>query len=139
METIPRIRGEAKHRIQYRHIIDWLLRKPGAFENYRYREDLFPTIRFRMAYDALKKSNPLHSPKEYLKILHLAARESESSVDAILDKLLDGDTPLSFGSVERILKAGEKVELPTEVNIAAVDLHAYDALLTGKEGCCGGN
>ena len=34
-----------------RHIIDWLVRKHGAFENYRCREELFPTSRFRMAWD----------------------------------------------------------------------------------------
>jgi len=54
VEKIPRLRGEGKHHIQYRHIIDWLVRKPGAFENYRYREDLFPSLAFRMAYDRLK-------------------------------------------------------------------------------------
>ncbi len=53
IDTLPRLRGEGKHRIDYRHIMDWLVRKPGAFENYRYRDDLFPTSRFRMAYDAL--------------------------------------------------------------------------------------
>ena len=37
VEQIPRLRGEGKHRIQYRHIIDSLLRKPGAFENYKYK------------------------------------------------------------------------------------------------------
>ena len=55
VETLPRLRGQGKHRIQYRHIIDWLVRKPGAFDNYRYRDDLFPTSRFRIAYDALKQ------------------------------------------------------------------------------------
>jgi hypothetical protein len=54
IESIPRLRGDGKHRIEYRHIIDWLVRKPGAFENYRYTEDLFPTHRFRMAWDFLK-------------------------------------------------------------------------------------
>ena len=42
VEVLPRWRG-SKHRIDYRHIIDWLVRRPGAFENYRYRTDLFPT------------------------------------------------------------------------------------------------
>jgi hypothetical protein len=65
IDTIPRLRGEGKHRIQYRHIIDWLVRKPGAFENYRYREDLFPTHRFRMAYDWLKRAHPFRAAKEY--------------------------------------------------------------------------
>ena len=39
VEELPRLRGRSKHRIDYRHIIDWLVRKPGAFEHYRYRED----------------------------------------------------------------------------------------------------
>ena len=66
LETIPRLRGEGKHRIQYRHIIDWLVRKPGAFDNYRYREELFPTHRFRMAYDWLRGRHPSRAAKEYL-------------------------------------------------------------------------
>src|SRR6476469_4466861 len=37
VEELPRLRGRSKHRIDYRHIIDWLVRKTGAFENYRYR------------------------------------------------------------------------------------------------------
>jgi len=49
VEEMPRRRGRGKHRVDYRHIIDWLVRKPRAFANYRYREDLFPTSRFRMA------------------------------------------------------------------------------------------
>ena len=55
VEELPRLRGRSKHRIDYRHIIDWLVRKPGAFENYRYRSDLFPTSWFRLAYDALRE------------------------------------------------------------------------------------
>jgi hypothetical protein len=35
VEELPRLRGRGKHRVDYRHIIDWLVRKPGAFENYR--------------------------------------------------------------------------------------------------------
>ncbi|MHC5538705.1 hypothetical protein ACYOEI_10825, partial [Singulisphaera rosea] len=54
VDRIPRLRGRGKHRIEYRHVIDWLVRKPGAFEEYRYRDAMFPTSRFRMAYDALE-------------------------------------------------------------------------------------
>jgi len=59
IERFLRLRGKRQHRIQYRHIIDWLVRKPGAFENYRYKEDLFPTTRYRIVYDELRKSNRL--------------------------------------------------------------------------------
>ncbi len=54
VEQLPRLRGRGKHRIDYRHVIDWLVRKPGAFADYRYRADLFPSSHFRMAYDALQ-------------------------------------------------------------------------------------
>ena len=54
VDTLPRLRGRGKHRIEYRHVIDWLVRKPGAFEEYRYRDAMFPTSRFRMAYDVLE-------------------------------------------------------------------------------------
>jgi transposase len=38
---MPRLRNQDKHRIDYRHIIDWLVRKPGAFAQYRYLSAAF--------------------------------------------------------------------------------------------------
>ncbi len=87
------LRGRGKHRIEYRHVIDWLVRKPGAFADYRYRDAMFPTSRFRMAYDALNGQRPGRAAKEYLGILHLAAQESECAVDEALRLLLDGGQP----------------------------------------------
>ena len=133
IEEIPRLRGEGKHRIQYRHIIDWLVRKPGAFENYRYREELFPTHRFRMAYDWLKRQNPSRSAKEYLGVLHLAARQNEAAVDYALRTLIEKEQPISIGAVETIIDTLERIPSPTQITIAEVDLGAYDALLSMKE------
>ena len=95
VERIPRLRGQGKHRINYRHVIDWLVRKPGAFEDYRYREDLFPTSRFRMAYDALRETAPSRASREYLAILELAARENEDLVDNALQALLEEERGIS--------------------------------------------
>jgi hypothetical protein len=53
-------------RINYRHVIGWLVRKPGAFAQYQYREELFPTLAFRKAYDVLQKERPERADKEYL-------------------------------------------------------------------------
>jgi hypothetical protein len=133
IDTIPRLRGEGKHRIQYRHIIDWLVRKPGAFENYRYREDLFPTHRFRMAYDWLKRSHPSRCAREYLGILHLAAKQNEAFVDYALRTLIEKEQPISIGAVEAIIGSLEQIPAPTPITIAEVDLGAYDALLSIKE------
>jgi hypothetical protein len=133
LERIPRLRGEGKHRIQYRHIIDWLVRKPGAFENYRYREELFPNHRFRMAYDELRRRHPSRAAKEYLEILHLAARDNEAAVDNALRMLLDKELSISLEAVERIVGNPGEIPWPVQIAVAEVDLAAYDALLRNKE------
>jgi len=130
LETIPRLRGESKHRIQYRHIIDWLVRKPGAFENYRYRADLFPTSRFRMAHDALKRRHaPSRASKEYLRILYQAARENETAVDNALRLLIERQEPITADAVDMIVQSGRQPVQPLEITIPDVDLAAYDAIL----------
>ena len=123
-----------RDRIEYRHIIDWLVRKPGAFDNYRYREDLFPTHRFRMAWDYLKEQRPARASKEYLKILQLAARESETGVDNALRVLIDQEQPISFGAIQEMISGQDRVIPPTDITIDEVDLSSYDVLLNVEEG-----
>jgi hypothetical protein len=135
VDCFPRLRGKGGHRINYRHVIDWLLRKPGAFANYRYRDDLFPTTRFRMAYDylAAKISSPTRASKEYLQILNLAAKESESGVDDALRVLFEKELEISSHSVLLLLKSHlGKPSAPsaTEVIVSEVDLENYDQLLS---------
>ena len=84
VERLPRLRGRNRRKINYRHVIDWLVRKPGAFKDYRYFDAMFPTSRFRRAYDALQEQSPGRAAKDYLRILELAAKESEAGVDAVL-------------------------------------------------------
>lgn len=137
IETIPRLKGEYKHAIEYRHVIDWLVRKPGAFENYRYHADLFPTSRFRMAYDYLKKNNSARSDKEYLKILYLASKETETGVDDALRFLFDLEKDISSDLVEEIVLSAQAIPSVTEVIIEKVNLSAYDELLSEREVCYG--
>jgi hypothetical protein len=133
VEELPRLRGRGKHRINYRHVIDWLVRKPGAFDDYRYQADLFPSSRFRMAYDSLAQRQPARAAKEYLRILHLAARHSEAAVEAALAGLLDVSGPLDADAVEERLRQQDPIRPATEVSVPPPDLSLYDALLDGKE------
>lgn len=132
VEDLPRLRGRSKHRVDYRHIIEWLVRKPGAFENYRYQEDLFPTSRFRMAYDALKETTPNRSSKEYLKILKLAAEQGEVQVDEALRELLEGKTEnaITVESIGELLAKLDPIAPVTMVEVAPVDLASFDLLCT---------
>ena len=130
IDTLPRQRGEGKHKINYRHIIDSLIRKPGAFENYRYHDALFPTSRFRIAYDSLKKRYTQRSAvKKYLNILYLAAKESESLVDNALRVLIDKDMDICDEQVEILIQSEESVSVATDIDIPEVNLTDYDQLL----------
>jgi hypothetical protein len=128
LAEMPRLRGRRKHRVDYRHIIDWLVRKPGAFEHYRYREELFPTSRFRMAYDALQERLGSRAGKEYLEILRLAAREGEAKVDEALRVLLDGDVSTISAEAVKLMLELEHGAALREVTVAAVDLGVFDQL-----------
>ena len=130
VDTFPRLRGEGKHAINYRHIIDSLIRKPGAFENYRYRDDLFPTSRFRIAYDNLKqRHSQTTAARQYLNILYLAARESETAVDDVLRMMIDKNMRICDQQVAALVHSNQAVPVATKVRIPTVDLSCYDQLL----------
>ncbi len=133
IDRILRLRGEGCHFIQYRHIIDSLVQKPGAFENYRYKQDLFPTIRFRMAYDYLCEKSSARANKEYLKILHLAAKESESGVDEALRTLFTTEQPITLEAVKKLMESESEISPAQQVNVDDVDLGQYDQLLNNSE------
>ena len=133
VESMPRQRGENGHLIQYRHIIGWLVKKPGAFENYRYRDALFPTHRFRMAYDEIRSSSPGErtAAVHYLAILQLAAQTGEAAVDRALERILARLGPLSVETVGEEV-AGEEAHhrQHRDAVVLPVDLSIYDRLLS---------
>jgi len=115
-------------------VIDWLVRKPGAFENYRYREDLFPTSRFRMAYDTLRENYSSRvASREYLAILLLAARENETAVDDVLRLLMETGAAVDADQVEQLLLGESPIPRPTEVTVEEPDLVSFDCLFEHKE------
>ena len=127
IETMPRLRGEKTHRIDYRHVIWSLVRKPGAFAAYRYREDLFPSLVFRRAYDALRDARGDRADVEYVRILHLAASTSERAVETALAVVLERETPFDYAAVKALAHPDEPV-IPL-LSIGEPDLASYDALL----------
>ena len=82
MDMLPRLRGRQGHHVQYRHIIDSLVRKPGAFEEYRYRDDLYPTTTFRMYSDLLREKHGTRCVSQYLRVLQRPAGHGEARVSA---------------------------------------------------------
>lgn len=130
--VVERLHGRGGHRINYRHVIDSLVRRPGAFERYRYREDLFPSVTFRRAYDALvAKLAPRRADIEYVRCLQLAARTMECEVEAAMEQLLaKGELP-SASALKSIVEPSPQ-EVP-ELQSLEVRLETYDALLRTQE------
>jgi hypothetical protein len=127
--TIPRLLGAHQHRIDYRHISASLVRKPGAFAQYRYRDDLFPTLTFRRAYDALVQAVPHRADRDYVRLLHLAAGTSEAAVEAVLAEVLGNDQVPTFDLVRDRLRPPTTTAVP-ELSEAVLDFGVYDDLLT---------
>lgn len=127
VQEMPRL-APGSRKINYRHVAAHLVRKPGAFANYQYREELFPTVTFRQVYDALKRGRPERADKEYVAILHLAAMNSEQDVEAALSTLLEA-AQLPLAATVRELIQAVPTEMPA-VSIPAPDLCSYDTLLS---------
>jgi hypothetical protein len=127
VETMPRMRGEYAHRIDYRHVIWSLVRKPGAFGAYRYREDLFPSLVFRQAYDVLRERRGDRADVEYVRVLHLAASTGERAVEQALSALLERGEAFDYAAVKALAQP-ETPAVPA-LSIGAPDLGQYDALL----------
>lgn len=130
VEKLPRLVGQNRQHLNYRHLIDSLLRKPGGFRDYRYREALFPTLVFRQAWESLSR---WHSPRKadliYLRILRLAARTLESEVEAVLSQLLASPEHWDETDIQRLLP-GQPYPVPVpQLDLSLVNLVQYDALL----------
>ena len=135
IDQFPRLRGSGKHQINYRHIIEGLIRKPGAFEDYRYREDLYPSSVYRMAYDQLCGAHTTSiANKEYLKILHLAAKESESEVGSILQALLLCNEPITLEKVSHLMGTLRPENRSLSVVVPEANLNEYDHLIPSGQG-----
>ncbi|MDA1062616.1 MAG: IS21 family transposase [Chloroflexi bacterium] len=127
--TIERLLGRYGHRVNYRHVIESLVRKPWAFERYRYRDDLFPTVVFRRTYDAISAAHTAsrRGDLEYLRVLRLAARTMECDVATALELLL-GDGQVPTLDLVRDLVAPEQAQIP-QMAVFEPDLADFDRRL----------
>jgi hypothetical protein len=126
--TLPRLIGQERQHINYRHVIDSLLRKPGGFRDYRYREALFPGLVFRQTWERL---NTWYAPRRadliYLHILRLAAQTLESEVVAALQLLLERHDHFTESEVAALLN--RQTAPAPQVERGEVSLAQYDQLL----------
>lgn len=126
---LPRLLGKNNCRIDYRHIIDALLRKTGAFARYRHREALFPSPVWHQALEALEKAlGPRKCELAYLRLLHLAANTLECDVEAALVLLMENGEVPEPERAKALLGMEKPAEVPA-IEPLQVDLSEFDGLL----------
>jgi len=124
-----RVRSGNK-RINYRHVIWSLVRKPGAFARYVYRDEMFPSLVFRRAYDAIQgHQQGIKGDVEYLRILHQAASTVEADVETALTLLLDEESVIDADAVKALVTSKPAIDVP-QLSEPKVELAVYDGLLS---------
>jgi len=132
LQSMPRVRTKTLEGINYRHIIDALIRKPGAFANYQYHEAMFPRLCFRKAYDHLKAQVPGKADEHYLKLLQLAKLHSEQEVADALELLREERQVPTMEAVKSLIDAYAQERL--KVHVHQPDVADYDSLLSTSYG-----
>ncbi len=134
--TLPRQGGDRGVVLDYRHVIDHLLRKPGAFEEYRYRQELFLSPTYRQAYDRLiAEQGPRRGTLEYLRLLKLTSETDPGAVELMLVEYTC--PPYPRWSVDEI----RKTLLPApacRIELAELrpECQSYDGLLSSNAEVC---
>lgn len=120
------------YQIDYRHLIDQLIKKPGAFKNYIYKDAMFPTLAFRLTWENLLEAHDNRKAcREYVGILKEAAHgDREEHVSLYLERKLNrGELP-SRSEVRSLFH--KKANSLPEVESRCDDLGDYDHLIGGK-------
>ncbi|TWU36501.1 Integrase core domain protein [Novipirellula aureliae] len=130
IQTMQRLVGKKAASINYRHVIDSLVRKPGAFADYRYREEMFPSSQFRFAYDMLRSN---HSDKVadklYLQILKLAADESQQAVEDGLRVRMASGEAIDLDQLRQSVADANSLPAVTDIDVEPPCLSDFDCLL----------
>lgn len=134
---MPRLIGKNQVFFDFRYVIDRLIRKPGAFENYRYREQLYPTLNFRHAFDAACTQNGDRiGIRIYLRLLYLAKHVGLERVDQELAMALSSRSQIDAKAIESKLQHAPTIPESfhdVDPKVETPDLDDYNQLLEHKE------
>lgn len=122
-----RVRGKTAFVIAWRDVIGWLVKKPGAFRRYRYRDALFLSALFQRAYERLDATlSPWSADMNYLQVVLLARDTCLHDVERALSELEAAEELPRF---ERVLALAVS-EQPTrpDVEVGELELTSYDEL-----------
>ena len=121
--------SDAKYQVDSRHVIHWLQRKPGAFKDCQYKDQLLPTERFRTALQKLERwYSPEAAVKNYLAILAMTVGSLKigqdddhliREVDCALELLLGSKIKFDASDVAGLLDPRKDTLSKEEISIVS--------------------
>ena len=115
--------------IQIEHVLDGLLRKPGAVNDWKHREVLFKRPVWRKFFEEMKGTGVSNPNKTYLACLKLMAKHGEDNLTVAMEMAMEEGLELNNRSLKDLLEQ-ESFNV-YEMKPLEVDLGEYDQLLTG--------
>jgi transposase len=111
------------------HVIDGLLKKPGAMKDWKYRSVLFQRPAWNNFYKKLILKGG--KDKDYLKCLKLISKHGRELVTVAMEISMEGDEQLSSTLLSKLIT--NDMNNLHEIKPLKMDLHHYDVLLKGDQ------
>lgn len=118
--------------IQIEHIIDGLLKKPGAIKDWKYKNVLFERPSWQRFYTYLMQNNG--SDKDYLSCLRLINQHGRSLVTIAMELAMESDMSPCSTELENLIS--NRMDNIYDIQPIETNLAHYDELMGGKvHGC----
>ncbi len=135
--TLPRVYAGKKQRarrVDYRHLIDSLIKKPQAFRYSQLRDDLLPSPDYTLIWQHVDESLAPHEACRYIvRLLHLAAGyDCEQALGRyVVQRIERGDLPSNLQCSKRF---GDDAKIVPIITAKQHSLDDYDQLLPSAQG-----
>ena len=134
--TLPRTyasKNNRARRVDYRHLIDSLVKKPQAFRYSQLRDDLLPSADYTMIWQHVDEQLAPHDACRYIvRLLHLAATyDCEQRLGRyVLEQLEGGELPSNLHCSKRF---GDDAKVVPIITAKQHSLDDYDQLLPSAQ------
>jgi hypothetical protein len=122
-------RGRRGRVINYVHVIDSLIKKPGAFRACRFRNDLLPNDNYRKIWEYVNHSMPTKEADRFIVgVLHLAAKgRCQDDLGCEILKLIQDGKHLKLNELRS--KFMKKKNEPVKLSVRQHSLGSYNTLI----------
>jgi hypothetical protein len=141
--TLPRVHTKGKtaraRRVDYRHVVHSLVKKPQAFRYSRLRDDLLPGDNYRTIWQHVDKTMEAKAACRFIVgLLHLAAtHDCETALaEVVLDEIMRS-RPLSLATLQSQFEVNKAPATSPSIHVVQHSLQQYNELIARSQVCYG--